>query len=123
MGAAIPNCWAFIDGTAREMCRPGIDQEEYYSGHKRSHCLKYQSVLTPDGIIINLMGPWPGRRHDAGIFRESNLYQQLEENCVDPIANEQFVIYGDQAWNKCPVIFAVSRPTCKLVATRTSFYC
>ncbi|XP_074034711.1 uncharacterized protein [Leptinotarsa decemlineata] len=95
-GTAINNCWGFIDGTARAMCRPSINQEEYYSGHK-FHCLKYQSVFCPDGIITILMGAFPGRRHDAGIFRESNLYQQLEEKVVFG-ENDKFVLFGDQGY-------------------------
>lgn len=97
MGAAVQNCWGFIDGTIRPTCRPTINQEEYYSGHKRVHGIKYQSVLTPDGLIINLKGAFPGRRHDAGIFRETNLYQELEQNAMFP-NDENYVLYGDQAY-------------------------
>lgn len=60
------------------------------------HCLKFQSVICPDGIIINLKGAYPGRRHDAGIFRESGLYEELEQNVVFPDRN--FCLYGDQAY-------------------------
>lgn len=105
MGGALQNCWGFIDGTVRPICRPSIQQEEYYSGHKRVHCVKYQSVLCPDGIIINLKGAFPGRRHDAGILRLSNLYQQLEENTVFP-NNESFVLYGDQAYGVRPLLMS-----------------
>jgi hypothetical protein len=86
-----------VDGTARAICRPSINQEEYFSGHKRHHCVKYQSVLCPDGIIASLMGPYPGRRHDAGIFRESNLYNQLEQRARFG-ENEKYVLYGDPAY-------------------------
>jgi hypothetical protein len=95
-GAAVPNCWGFIDGTARQICRPSVDQDQYYSGHKRCHCVKYQSVLCPDGLIVNLKGAWPGRRHDAGMFRESNLYQELVE--VARFQHESYVLYGDAAY-------------------------
>lgn len=95
-GGAIPNCWGFIDGTARPICRPSINQEEYYSGHKRYHCVKYQSVIWPDGIISSLKGAYPGRRHDAGIFRDSELYAELERKAV--FGNDTFVLYGDQAY-------------------------
>lgn len=96
-GAALMNCWGFIDGTARPICRPSIDQENYFSGHKRHHCLKYQSVLCPDGIVASLIGPFPGRRHDAGILRDSNLYTQLEE-CARFDNDEKYVLYGDPAY-------------------------
>ncbi|KAJ8910570.1 hypothetical protein NQ315_008955 [Exocentrus adspersus] len=96
-GGLVHNCWSCIDGTARAMCRPILNQENYYSGHKRFHALKYQSVVSPDGIIINLQGPYPGRRHDAAILRESNFYEQLEQHAVFPNGHS-FVVYGDSAY-------------------------
>nr|CAI5830787.1 unnamed protein product [Callosobruchus analis] len=95
-GAAVKNCWAFLVGTIRPISRPSVDQQLYCSDHKRTHCLKYQSLVTPDGLTISCMGPFEGRRHDAGILRESGLYGQLEDTTVFPDAH--FVIYGDQAY-------------------------
>ncbi|KAJ8955926.1 hypothetical protein NQ314_006825 [Rhamnusium bicolor] len=93
-GARVPNCWGFIDGTIRPICRPSVEQEDYYSGHKRVHCVKYQSVVTPDGITVSELGAFEGRKHDAGMFRESGFYQQLEAKARLPNGNN-FVIYGD----------------------------
>lgn len=53
--------------------------------------------MCPDGIIVSLKGAFPGRRHDAGIFRESGLYEELERCAVFPDGN-QYVIFGDQAY-------------------------
>lgn len=99
VGAMCPvqNCWGFIDGTARPICRPSQRQEEYYSGHKRVHCVKYQSVVCPDGIIASMMGPYQGSRHDAGILRDTNLYEQLEIKTRFSVENK-FVLYGDAAY-------------------------
>lgn len=58
--------------------------------------MKYQSLVTPDGLTISLMGAFEGRRHDAGIFRESGLYEQLEEKAR--FENNEYVIFGDQAY-------------------------
>ena len=95
--APIRNCWGFVDGTARPICRPSVNQVEYYSGHKRQHCVKYQSVLCPDGLIVSLSGAYPGRRHDAGILRESMLYDQLEQWATFP-NGERYALYGDCAY-------------------------
>ncbi|KAH6937489.1 hypothetical protein HPB50_000756 [Hyalomma asiaticum] len=65
-GAPLHNCWGFIDGTARAICRPSTDQKAFFSGHKRFHALKYQSIMRPNGIICQLNGPYVGSRHDAG---------------------------------------------------------
>lgn len=94
-GSPVPNCFGFIDGTARAICRPSINQEAYYSGHKKVHCLKYQSLITPDGIIVSLKGAYEGRRHDAAMLRDSGLYEELEANVH---GNQRFLIYGDQGY-------------------------
>ncbi|KAG8177069.1 hypothetical protein JTE90_015721 [Oedothorax gibbosus] len=54
-----------LDGTCRAICRPSINQEDFYSGHKRMHCLKYLDILCPDGMIVCLVGPFRGRRDDS----------------------------------------------------------
>ena len=56
-GAAIDNCFGFIDGTVRPIARPGEYQRIVYNGHKRVHALKFQSLALPNGIIGNMFGP------------------------------------------------------------------
>ena len=41
-GAALNNCWGFIDGTVRPIARPKRNQRIMFSGHKRVHCIKFQ---------------------------------------------------------------------------------
>ena len=47
-GAALNNCFGFIDGTMRPICRPGHEQRLVYNGHKRVHALKFQSTSLPN---------------------------------------------------------------------------
>lgn len=42
-GAALDNCWGFVDGMVRPICCPGEHQRVMYNGHKRVHGLKFQS--------------------------------------------------------------------------------
>ena len=56
-GRALPNCFGFIDGTIRLMCRPKVVQRTVYNGHKWVHALKFQSVTLPNSTIAH-MGPW-----------------------------------------------------------------
>ena len=56
-GAALENCFGFIDGTVHPICRPTRNQKQVYNGHKRAHALKFQSVSLPNGLIGNLYGP------------------------------------------------------------------
>ena len=55
-GAALDNCFGFVHGTVRPICRPGEMQRAVYNGHKRVHGLKFQSVALPNGLIANLFG-------------------------------------------------------------------
>ena len=56
-GSPLPNCFGFIDGTVRPICRPEQNQRVVYNGHKRVHGLKYQSVVLPNGMVANMYGP------------------------------------------------------------------
>ncbi|XP_028416835.1 uncharacterized protein LOC114541044 [Dendronephthya gigantea] len=94
---ALDNCWGFIDGTVRPICRPENNQRHVFNGHKRTHALKYQSVVVPSGLIVHMFGPMEGKRHDARIFVESGLYQQLEAYSFDA-TGKPLCIYGDGAY-------------------------
>lgn len=59
--------------------------------------MKYQSLLCPDGIIINLKGAYPGHRHDAGIFRDSQLYEELDQ--YTRFEDRRYVIFGDKGYS------------------------
>ena len=63
-GAPLRNCFGFIDGTVRPICKPGTNQRIVYNGHKKVHSLKFQSVVIPNGMIANLHGP-VGKRTDT----------------------------------------------------------
>ena len=56
-GAALENCFGFIDGTVRPISRPDANQRIVYNGHKRVHALKFQSVALPNELIDHLYGP------------------------------------------------------------------
>lgn len=106
-GGALPDTWGFIDGTVRPIARPTRHQRQVYNGHKRVHALKFQSVMTPDGIISHLTGPWVGRRHDSRMLNESGLYQELEQ-WAHGTDGRPMHLYGDPAYGMttyimCPV--------------------
>ncbi|XP_048588229.1 uncharacterized protein LOC116608277 [Nematostella vectensis] len=96
-GAALDNCWGFVDGTVRPICRPGEHQRIMYNGHKRVHGIKFQSVVAPNGLIANLFGPVEGKRHDARMLQMSGLLHQLQQYSVDQ-ARQPLCIYGDPAY-------------------------
>ncbi len=98
-GSPLLNCWGFIDGTVRPICKPIIGQKVMWNGHYRVHSLVFQSVVAPNGLIANLDGPWPGRRHDAGILAYSGLIQRLADKMEEiGVGAEPYVLYGDPAY-------------------------
>ena len=72
-GSPLKNCFGFVDGTVRQISRPGDNQHLVYNDHKRVPALKFQAVVIPSGLVANLYGPVEGRRHDAGMLEESGL--------------------------------------------------
>lgn len=96
-GGFLDRCVGFIDGTALFIPRPGGGlQRSCYSGHKRRHAIKFQSVLTPDGLIFHLYGPVEARRHDMTLYHESGLDAILAHELV--IDGVQFYLYGDATY-------------------------
>lgn len=96
-GAPLENCWGFVDGTVRPICRPNENQRVVYNGHKKVHSLKYQAVVLPNGLIANMFGPVEGRRHDSGILAASGLLTDLQTYAYSP-NGDPMCIYGDLAY-------------------------
>ena len=88
------NCFGFIDGTVRGMARPSVGQRSCYNGHKRKHALKFQSVVTPDGMIVDLCGPFEGRRSDCFLLTQSEIEDRMIPKAQDHMGRA-LCIYGD----------------------------
>lgn len=76
-GAALNHCLGFIDGIARPIAYPVLNQEVHFRRYKKIHCLKYHAAVTPDGIIAHSHGPVAGRHHD-------NYSNMLDNNAYLP---------------------------------------
>ena len=93
--------WGFVDGLLRKTCRPILFQKLMYSGHKRCHGIKFQSVVTPDdGLIALLYGPIPGSRHDFFMLNNSGVLVQLRNLMPDGPQHQipVYSLYGDPAY-------------------------
>ena len=67
-----------------------------YNGHKRVHGIKFQSVVTPNGLIANLSRPFEGKRHDSVMLHESDLLNELRQ--VAFYNGQPLCLYGDPAY-------------------------
>lgn len=92
--------WGFIDGTHKSICRPRpdtADQELFYSGHKHDHTMQFLVIVTPDGLIASIYGPFEGRCGDWAMFKESGLQEKIINSAFDS-TGDQLYVYGDKAF-------------------------
>jgi nuclease HARBI1 len=92
-GAAC-NIIGFIDGTLRCIARPTYNQRQAFSGHKRYHGMKFQSVYGLEGFYMHFYGPMAGCRHDSYMLGVSGLMGELRRF----FPNGEFSIFGDPAY-------------------------
>jgi len=100
------NVIGFVDGKLHRVCRPlqrpehsliDVDtQQTVYNGYKKMHAIKFQSVVAPNGMIIQLSGAYRGRVHDSTALRQSGLNRMLQQ--LSETAGEHCEIYGDSAY-------------------------
>lgn len=97
------NVCGFQDGTRLEISRPGGDeavQMRCFNGKDRIHCLEFQGVSFPDGMIGDLYGPVPGSRHDSYISRVSRIMDRMRDCQIG--RHVQYGLYRDKAYCNIP---------------------
>lgn len=87
----------FIDGTVSACCRPSDHQEVFYNGYKHFHALKYQGVVSSDGLLLHLAGLYARISHDSDMFEDSNLNNILLN--IIKFGQTQFLLYGDSGYS------------------------
>ncbi len=86
---AFPDVRLVIDAKEQRVRRPKNtkdddghtrdNQKPYYSGKKKTHTVKNQLAVRPDGLIEALSASVPGgATHDLTLLRQTNLLQELE---------------------------------------------
>ena len=74
-----------------------------YSGHKRVHCLKYQTLEAPNGLILHCSVGDDGRRGDGYVLRRSGLIEFLQNH---PLLH-LFQVLGDSAYPNNNVMISI----------------
>jgi hypothetical protein len=104
----VSNVWGFLDGTLRRTCRPTYHQKQMYSGHKRTHGMKFQSVVTPDGLFACMFGAICGNCHDSHMLTRSGLLPALCNLMpveMVPLGGTLYSLYADPAYPQSAHIF------------------
>ena len=103
--------FGFIDNTMHAMCRPGggsvtggvqaervskLVQQAWWTGWKKLHGLKMQTVFLPNGMDFEVWGPVSCRHNDNYTLAMSNILDKLHQ-CQErnPI---KYAIFGDSAY-------------------------
>ena len=95
-GGPAPRTVGFIDGTIRVTCRPSIHQRQAYTGYGRRHGIKFQTVVSPNGMIVDLFGPLLPRRGDGHMLRVSQILNRMAAFVA--AAGDHYYLYGDPAY-------------------------
>jgi hypothetical protein len=73
-------CVGFLDRTSVGIARPDGDwahQQLYWNKKSKMHCLAYQSLIGPDGMIMHFWGPMAGRHNDNLLLGNSDINQLM----------------------------------------------
>ncbi len=76
-----------------------LDQQKFYSGHKRKHSYKYQSVVTPDALVLSLTRLLIGRKSDWKMMKQSDLAEKLLAVNWGRRAAYALYLYGDPTYS------------------------
>jgi hypothetical protein len=79
-----PDVTAIIDATEQRIQRPQgqAAQKPYYSGKKKSHTLKTQVQLAPDGGIQDVSDSVPGSVHDLTLLRQHGTLARQDAGAI-----------------------------------------
>lgn len=104
--------FGFIDNTMVAMCRPGggptaggeqaprvdpLVQRSWWTGWKKLHGLKWQTVIMANGMDFEVWGPVSVRHNDNFTLNLSQITSKLEALQLNN--NLKFGIYGDSAYH------------------------
>ena len=96
-GQGLGLIWGFIDGSFVGFCQ-SIDpehQRRMYSGYYKGHGMKWQAIVTPDGLVSSLCGPWAGPVNDWTMLQESGILEDFRRVYGE---KERLYVYGDPAY-------------------------
>nr|XP_048696687.1 uncharacterized protein LOC125632479 [Caretta caretta]XP_048696688.1 uncharacterized protein LOC125632479 [Caretta caretta] len=86
-----PNCGGVIDGMHIPILAPDHLANQYVN-HKGYFSMMLQALVDHKERFTDINVGWPGNVHDARIFRNSGLFEQLQEGTYFP---DQKITIGD----------------------------
>ncbi|KAG6927814.1 hypothetical protein G0U57_009276, partial [Chelydra serpentina] len=103
-----PNCGGAIDGTHIPILGPE-HQGSQYINRKGYFSMVLQALVDHKGRFTNINVGWPGKVHDARVFKNSGLFRRLQQgvyfpDCKITVGDVEMptVILGDPAYPLMP---------------------
>ena len=93
----LPLCVGAIDCVHVEIKRPTKDSGDYICRKKR-YSINTQAVVDHRGLFLHVYSGWPGRAHDARVFKNSGLMDVLKTRCLSSTGSVNSSIIGDSAY-------------------------
>ena len=92
--------WGWLDGTIVKIARPEVNQGLSYTGYKKSHGLKFQGIVTPNGLLASFAGPVVAGKSDFALLQICGICEKIEnlwrKNGIPE--SEELYLYGDPAY-------------------------
>ena len=101
MKKRFPYCFGAVDGCLIKVQVPPRrhNPQQYYSGRKKFHCFNVQAICDADYKFLDVDASWPGKVHDARIWRNSAAYRTLSTG-----VSGRCLLIGDSAYTLSPFL-------------------
>ena len=103
-----PQAAGVVDGTHIPIIHPDENATDFYN-RKGFHSIIMQAVVDHRGVFTNIYIGWPGRVHDARVFKNSDLFQKGSNGNLFPDwkkcfgnVNVPLLLLGDPAYPLLP---------------------
>lgn len=73
-------------------------QRAFFTGWKKFHGIKYQTVELPCGLTCDVFGPETSRNNDNSLYNNSNINERFRASQINIPPDLQYTIFGDSAY-------------------------
>ena len=109
-----PGVIGMVDGSHIPIRKPEERGVDYYN-RKDFYSIVLQAVVREDMRFTNVYTGWPGKVHDARVFRHSPLYHTLQEKC-----GENHIL-ADSAYPNLPSVLTPFRDNGQLTRVERKY--
>lgn len=97
-GSPLPNLCGFVDCIFQPLAKCSGHDKARYNESLKMFGYRYQALVTPDGLIQALYGPYDGSRNELDIYFCSSLRTQLQQLNMSPTSAQHChpIVHGGE---------------------------